>query len=346
MKEQYTIGNITKMVEGASTDYEKTNTDLKRKYLIWCIDSFNKIASKVSVSKGTFGTGYPFYALDSNLQGKLPIISEQIRYNRQLIKDGEPYQNSIWECLKCLQENYAQMPDLKIVCKPCPNVPSLLKPRKIINRLPDMDMWLVCEDGMIEHAQAELNLLFKQFNMRTSDVDPLLSIQDIINISKQLKKGVMPEIYLPIDSHVIEYSQLKKLICEVPNELTKSKKEGNSPYLPIHPKSLRKKWQYDDEAYNYIWDFLLAFTDFNFEKELKCSLEESRARVSLMFSNYQLFEILLNSASQSSFRRLQSPELEEYFYKRIDNWRKLTSAKREDRLGSIDEEAEKDVLVH
>ena len=344
MQEQYTIGNITKMVEGASTDYEKTNTDLKRKYLIWCIDSFNKIASKVSVCKGTFGTGYPFYALDSNLQGELPIISEQIRYNRQLIKDGEPYQNNIWECLKCLKEKYSQMPDLKIVCKPCPNVPNLLKPRKIINRLPDMDMWLVCEDGKIEQAQAELSILFKQCNMRTSDVDPLLSIQDVINISRQLKRGVMPEIYLPIDSHIIEYSELKKLICEVPNELTKSKKEGKSPYLSIHPKSLRKKWQYDDEAYNYIWDFILAFTDFNFEKGLKCSLDESRVRVSSMFSSSQLFEILLNSASESSFRRLQSPEIEEYFYKRINNWKKLTSPKLEDMPG-IKDERERDGLV-
>lgn len=25
-----------------------------------------------------------------------------------------------------------------------------LKPRKIINRLPDLDMWLVCEDGCVE----------------------------------------------------------------------------------------------------------------------------------------------------------------------------------------------------
>ena len=54
-----------------------------------------------------------------------------------------------------LLDIYDIMPDLKIVCKPCPNMIDSLKPRKIINRLPDLDMWLVCEDGSIEQAQAE-----------------------------------------------------------------------------------------------------------------------------------------------------------------------------------------------
>ena len=31
-----------------------------------------------------------------------------------------------------------------------------LKPRKLINRLPDLDMWIVCKDGKVEVAQEEL----------------------------------------------------------------------------------------------------------------------------------------------------------------------------------------------
>lgn len=64
MEDRYTIKNLTERVETASTEFEMNNTELKRKYLIWNISIFNKLASKVSVSKGTFGTGYPFYALD------------------------------------------------------------------------------------------------------------------------------------------------------------------------------------------------------------------------------------------------------------------------------------------
>lgn len=34
--------------------------------------------------KGAFGTGYPFYAIGSNMQYSYPIIEEQIRYNDEL----------------------------------------------------------------------------------------------------------------------------------------------------------------------------------------------------------------------------------------------------------------------
>ncbi len=55
-----------------------------------------------------------------------------------------------------------------------------------------------------------------------------------------------------------------KLIEDVPKELHEAKIEDRIPYLPIMPKSLRKHWQYDDEAYNFIYDYLSAFTPFNF----------------------------------------------------------------------------------
>lgn len=72
MRDDITIGELTQTVANASTDFEKSNTDLKRKYLIWNIDVFNAVASRVSVSKGSFGTGYPFYALAKDLNGILP----------------------------------------------------------------------------------------------------------------------------------------------------------------------------------------------------------------------------------------------------------------------------------
>ena len=64
---EITIGEITTKVANASTDFEMSNTDLKRKYLLWNIEAFNIIASSINVSKGSFGTGYPFYALNDSL---------------------------------------------------------------------------------------------------------------------------------------------------------------------------------------------------------------------------------------------------------------------------------------
>lgn len=321
MEDNTTIESLTKKVEGASTDFEKTNTELKRKYLVWNIEAFNLIASQVSVNRGSFGTGYPFYALDEKLQGTLPIIQEQIRYNRQLVRDGEPVQKSIWLCKSCLGKNYSTMPDLKKICNPCPNMLDELKPRKIINRLPDLDMWLVCEDGCVEKAQEELSRLLKIHDMHTSDVDPLSSLEDVSQISKMLKEGKFPRIFLPIDSHIIEYSKIKELIEQVPEILSGAKKKGIKPYLPIRPKSYRKEWQYDDEAYNFIYDYLSAFTPFNFPDELQQSLNRSRIKVAYEHTPEELFDFLLQSATKPNFRRFQSMELEDYFLKRVNVWK-------------------------
>lgn len=345
MEGDITIEDITKEVENASTGFEKTNTELKRKYLIWNINAFNLLASQVSVHKGSFGTGYPFYALDDNLEGTIPIINEQIRYNRQLIRDGEPFQKSIWLCKSCLQEKYSQMPDLKKVCRPCPNMVDKLKPRKIINRLPDLDMWLVCEDGSVNIAQEELSRLLRIYDMHTSDVNPLRSIDDITQISEMLKSGVLPKIFLPIDTHIIEYSKLKKLIETVPEVLKEAKEKKMRPYLPIQPKSYRKQWQYDDDAYNFIYDYLSAFSAFNFSSELQQALDSSRLEVSSEYNEDELFEFLMQSATESNFRRFQSIELEDYFTKRVKGWktrdeRQQVSAKKKQEYIELEKQDE------
>lgn len=324
MEDNITIKEIIEKVEKSSTDFEKTNTELKRKYFVWNIEVFNTIASSVSVGKGSFGTGYPFYALDENLNGTLPVIPEQIRYNRQLVVDGKVVQQSIYRCKSCLNQNYYAMPDLKKVCKPCPNMLNELKPRKLINRLPDIDMWLVCEDGYVDQAQKELTHLLKKYNMHTSDEEPFNSIDDMSKISEMIKNGEMPKIFLPIDSHIIEYSEIKKLIEKVPDTLKEAETMGIQPYLPIHPKSYRKNWQYDDEAYNYIYDYFSAFTPFNFPEELQLILNESRRQVATQYTSEQLFNFLIASATKSNARRFCEPKLEEIFKNKAEKWRDLS----------------------
>lgn len=321
MEDKKTVKEMVNQVEVASTTFEKTNTELKRKFLIWNIEAFNTIASAVSVNRGSFGTGYPFYVLDKDLKGDIPIISEQVRYNRQLVKDGEPVQKSIWECKECLKRNYATMPDLKTVCKPCPNMLDSLKPRKLINRLPDLDMWIVCKDGKVEVAQEELTKLLEKYNMRTSDVDPLKSLDEVAEIATTLKDGKFPRTFLPIDTHIMEESAMIKLIEQVPKELKEAKKFGRKPYLPIRPKSFRKEWQYDDEAYNFIYDYLSAFTAFNFPQNLEETLKASRSKVIEENTPEELFEFLMQSATPANFRRFQSYELERIFLKRVADWK-------------------------
>ena len=90
--------------------------------------------------------------------------------------------------------------------------------------------------------------------------------------------------------------------------------------MPIHPKSYRKKWQYDDEAYNFIYDFLSAFTGFNFPYPLEESLRKSRKEVIQKYTPEQLHEFLIASATEPNKRRNQTPELKKIFFDRIEGW--------------------------
>ena len=326
---QETIRSITERVAKMSTEFERNNSELKRKYLLWNIEAFNIIASKV---RGSFGTGYPFYALDSKLEGVLPIIQEQVSYNRQLIVDGRRVAPSIWECKSCLKRNYSDMPDLKVICKPCPNVEDNLKPRKIINRLPDIDMWLVCDDDKVELARTELVELLKKNSMRTSDIDPIASIEEFGEITRLLREKKLPSIFLPIDCHIIEYSKIKGLIERTPNEIREAKQNDKSPFLPIQPISYRKNWQ-SDEVYNFIYDFLSAFTPFSFSQELQEILDKSRRVVATENNREELFEALMKSATSANARRFDSIELENIFLTKMDEWSKIEEKKSEKLYG-------------
>lgn len=80
----------------ASNEYEETNSDLKRRYLLKNIRAFTYLASLVSVNQGSFGTGYPFTVLTRDFSGKLPVIQEQLRYNRELLNHAKTTETPRW----------------------------------------------------------------------------------------------------------------------------------------------------------------------------------------------------------------------------------------------------------
>lgn len=309
-------------VANISNDFEKTNTELKRLYLLENIKKYHEITSQISATKGTFGTGYPFYVLGKHLEGTLPIIDEQLRYNEELISAATGCKYSNWKCAHCLGENGTKMPDLKAICRPCHNIDDALKPRKLINRLPDIDFWLVCETGKIEETKEKLLQLFTEQGMFPSDIDPIQTIEEVGEITADLKKGIMPTKWLPLDVHIIEYDTLYKLIQELPSILAEAKTTGKVPYLPIHPLSLRKKWQQDDEPYNFVLDFLLSLTDYDFEPSLKQVLEQTREILAKTYTIDELYEIMLSSGPESVARRQQTKQLELAFKERIKSWKK------------------------
>ncbi len=314
--------NICQKIVNSSNSFEINNSDLKREYLILNIMLFNNIASKINGCNGTFGTGYPFYALGKNITGKLPVINEQIRYNNELSDAIKNSNTLVWNCYNCLQKNGKNMPDLKQICKPCPNMNNALKPRELLKRIPDIDMWMICDKDKICLAKESLITQFKQNNMLTSDINPIQAIDNLIEIAENLKDNIMPKKLLPIDAHIIDNSTIYLLIEQVPEVLKQANESGKIPYLPIHPLSYRKKWQYDDEAYNFIHDYLSSLTKFNWDYSLENILSETRREISNRYTDDQLYNWLIITGPESVKRRHKTKELQCRFKERINLWKK------------------------
>lgn len=316
------ISNLCIRAAEISTEIEQNNSDLKKEYITNNINLYRDLVSSVDGYRGSIGTGYPFYALKKNLEGKLPVISEQIRYNNELIDIAKKDGNPIWTCASCLYRNASKMPDLKQICKPCPNINNDLKPRKVINRLPDIDLWMVADDEMIKPISEELAALFKEYGFRTSDVDPVQTIIDLIKINQDLKNDKMPTKLLPIDSHIIGYRELLSLIYEVPKTIKESNINNAVPYLPIQPLSYRKDWQYDDMAYNFVHDYLSSFTEYDFDETLQSALDVTRNEVINSYSTDELYDMLLKTGPKSVADRHKTLELRERFYERVESWKR------------------------
>ena len=324
--------NIIEKTVEASNTYEFTNTQLKNAYMFRFIQLYNAIVSNMPGYRGSFGTGYPFYALDRDFTKELPIIDEQIRYNGELLREYQDFlaekklifkKEGAWECETCLERTLKYMPNLKAYCNSCPVIPKELRPRKIINRLPDLDLWMVVEDGYEKITMEKILEQFDKYDIHTSDENPIKSIDDVYEIAQMLKQGIMPLKHIPIDAHIICYGELYELIKQVPETIDIAVDNHKIPYIPILPYSLRKKWQHDDAAYNFIHDYLYALTEYNFESNLLKILKETRKELVNKYSVEQLQNIAVYSGNELVARRQQSPVLQYRFEERINSWKEL-----------------------
>ena len=306
-----------------SSIFEFNNTELKKQYIISNIILYNTIIDKLKSSDGTFGTGYPFYVFDKNFQGALPVIYEQIRYNNELIENAEKSGLKEWRCGDCLSDKYHTMPDLKQICRACPSIIDELKPRELIKRLPDLDMWMVCNDEDIMKVADDVSALLFVNGFKTSDVDPVSTIFDLQEIVSTLQMGNMPKKRLPIDTHIIDSATLYTLICQIPDTIDYCSKHDIVPYLPIHPLSLRKTWQKDDMAYNFVHDYLSSFTEFNFDPKLKEALDETRKYIAERYSFDELYKFMLQTGPKFVANRQKTAGLRETFDRKIESWKEL-----------------------
>ncbi len=85
---------------------------------------------------------------------------------------------------------------------------------------------------------------------------------------------------------------------------------------------LRKTWQKDDEAYNFVLDYMFTLTPFNWDKGLQSKLDFSRYVVGAAFSEDEMEDILYKVTPVSVERRLKSPELQKIYRESVQSWKR------------------------
>ena len=175
-------------------------------------------------------------------------------------------------------------------------------------------------DELKPEIKEAIEKIVNQFveDLKTDSVK--IEVKDVILVGSNVSYNYTKDSDL--DIHIIEYSTLSNLFDQIPFALQSSIEDGTVPYLPIHPVSLRKTWQHDDVAYNFILDFLYTMTPFSLDGNLANKLEFSRRIISNTFTNEQLTDALHSVASPSVERRFETPQLQKTYERRIDSWRK------------------------
>ena len=316
LKKQEDTLRIVEFVARLSSMYELENTSLKKAYMQQEIENIKNVFKLSSNYRGTFGTGYPFYAVGDDMKYDLPVILEQLRYNIELIEECRKQDTRLWACFNCLEEKIDEFPNLKIYCKHCTALSDELKPRKVINRIPDLDIWCVAKKRTTLKTCDELSHLLEQAALTTSDVNPLQTFKDLKEIVEAIQSGRMPTRHLPIDIHVVEEDILNNLIEMVPDSINR----GNLDLL-IYPYSLRKKWDYEAEGYNFIRDFLGSFSDLDLPIETQKKLYKARKELAERYSVEELYAILMETALDSTKRRHETVQLQKIFKEKVNRWK-------------------------
>ena len=164
-------------------------------------------------------------------------------------------------------------------------------------------------------------------NLDVNDfMNDLFGEENVVNVdvTKERKKQQLQQLQKMTLDEKIEYSKMKSLIEEVPIVIEQySKSDGQiAPYLPISPHSLRKTWQHDDTAYNFVYDYLQSLTPIDWEEELNEELNNSRKIVSNLLNYEQFLDMLLVVAPDSQKRRMETKQLQKRYKERIREWKK------------------------
>lgn len=287
------------------TEARRFNVDssgLKREYYFRQFEDFSNIAASTEGYKGSFGTGYPFYAAgDDTGLAKIAEIDRYIAQQEANARLTAQRSIGIWTCSQCQKEN--MLPDLKTYCKPC--IDTLIKPRDVFKALPDLDFWAVVEKVDTQKLLTLENSLHGS-NFFQSDLDIARSVHDTQKAMSTIAHDDIPVERLPLDAHVITPEELREALAGVRHEVESySNVSDRDIFVPISPISLHVAWERIDEPYDFMKDYLFSFTPQNMASDLADDIFTTDEIVRRTLSSSDIYDIISRYAKEK--RQLDSP---------------------------------------
>lgn len=270
------------------------------------IQDINKSVQAIPGFKGSFGLGYPFYAMNdlSDSVEEVPAINDFIEQSQSLVRQSRDFAGEVWPCAGCQETRH--LPDLKSQCKPCNDV--LFKPRDLFKALPDIDVVNVFDAPTCE-TELQLQDVLQKMNLLQSDSDIRGTYLRTMGTLQQNNPSK-----LPIDAHIWSLASFEAC-CGALRE--------NPAYVEnqIISRSLHTRWE--DNQINFWFDFIFSLTEIGeIDAVLKGTVDETRRTLVQSLGKDEI-KRLVGRVSARGKAILDDPKMEQIFDERISSWQNL-----------------------
>jgi hypothetical protein len=254
---------------------------------------------------GTFGLGYPFYALTPE---GVPVHAAEI-YNfieltRQKINEDARMNPEGWNCLACQLVNY--LPDLKSKCKPCDLV--ALKPRDVFKGLPDLDMVIVVDNPNATTEQA-VEAITNRMGYLQADTNIAQAINRTKSVLHDLISGKEPSQKLPVDIHIWSREAFEQCMEQVASGIDS---------VTIIGRSLHMNWE--NNPINFWFDFVFSLTEINMQDpEFQKKIAAARKRLKDTVGVEKIVQ-MVEATSPRAASLLRTQAIHDILVARLTSW--------------------------
>lgn len=264
------------------------------------------ILSGINGVLSVFSLGFPFYAIDSKgNQIAINEIDSFLEGIQNLIRSDEEKNPSGWECPSCQRVNL--LPNINGFCKPCDK--TVLKPRKIISAIPDLDVVALVEQPNCD-TETEMRERLRENGYLQSDIDIYGSIIGTREAMSSFNQGRRTDYKIPIDLHIWsreDFNRGTDRLCWGETE------------VKIATRSLHEGWV--DNELNFLFDFSFSLTPFWVrDPDTDDKLRSTRRNLSRRYGNAEIVKII-GEVSPRADRLMKCQSVKTVFLEKIEGWR-------------------------